>query len=275
MLIAHISDPHVAGPGKKAYNIAPTAENLARCVEHINRLEPRPQVVLITGDITYSGAAAEAENAAQILQGLRFPFYLVPGNHDRRETLWAVFGERACPSRSAGFISYVIPGYDLHLIGLDSTVPGAPGGKIDPQRADWLDEQLARCAAKPTVLFMHHPPVKCGVLETDEDGFEGVALLGKVIARHAHVQRILCGHIHLEAHAAWQGTVVSTAPSTGMQLVLDLTMTQPSAFVLEAPGYQLHYWTPEGHLVSHTVYVRDVDGPYLFEEYPEEKGEPK
>ncbi len=36
----------------------------------------------------------------------------------------------------------------------------------------------------------------------------------------------------------------------------------------EAPGYQLHYYTPEKNLVSHTIYVRDIDGPYLFEEYP-------
>ncbi len=271
MLIAHISDPHVAGPGKKAYNIAPTAENLMRCVDHINRLKPRPQVVLVTGDVTYSGKAEEAENAAQILEKLQFPFYLVPGNHDRRETLWAVFGGRACPSPSADSISYVVRGHDLHLIGLDTSVPDAPGGRIDRYRADWLDAQLAECAAKPAIIFMHHPPVKCGVLETDEDGFKDVALLAEVIAKHDHVQRLLCGHIHLEAHAAWQGTVISTAPSTGMQLVLDLTMTQPSAFVLGAPGYQLHYWTPERHLVSHTVYVRDADGPYLFEENPERK----
>ena len=271
MLIAHITDPHVAEPGKKAYNVAPTAENLARCVAHINRLDPRPQVALVTGDITYSGQVKEAENAARILQELRLPFFIVPGNHDSREALWHVFGKQACPGRSADFICYAIKRYELQLIGLDSTLPGAPGGRIDRPRADWLDAQLAACADKPAVIFLHHPPVKCGVLETDQDGFEGTALFAEVIARHKHVQRLLCGHIHLEAHAAWQGTIVSTAPSTGMQLVLDLTMSKPSAFVLEAPGYQLHYWTPERHLVSHTVYVRDVDGPYLFEEYPETK----
>ena len=267
MLIAHISDPHVAGWGKKAYNIAPTAENLARCVDHINRLNPQPELVLITGDITSGGLPEEAERAAAVLKKLRFPFYLVPGNHDNRSDLWTVFGGGACPSKTGKFINYVIEGYDIRLIGLDSTVPGAPGGKICKARADWLDARLAESEKRPTVIFLHHPPVRCGVLETDEDGFEGVNIFGDIIEKYVNIERVLCGHIHLEAHAAWRGTVVSAAPSTGMQLVLDLTMTQPSASVLEAPGYQLHYWTPEKNLVSHTIYVRKVDGPYLFENY--------
>jgi 3',5'-cyclic AMP phosphodiesterase CpdA len=51
MLIAHISDFHIAGWNKKAYGIAPTAENLALCVQLI----PKPDLVIVTGDIAYSG----------------------------------------------------------------------------------------------------------------------------------------------------------------------------------------------------------------------------
>lgn len=269
MLIAHISDPHISGWGKKAYNIAPTAENLALCVDHINQLNPPPELVLVTGDITNGGLAEEAERAAEILNRFRYPFFIVPGNHDDRSGLWSEFGGQACPSKTGDFINYVIEGYDIRLIGMDSTAPDAPGGEICRTRAAWLDARLAESEKKPTIIFMHHPPVKCGVLETDEDGFDGVALFGAVIERYVNIERVLCGHIHLEAHAAWRGTVVSTAPSTGMQLALDLTMTHPSAFVLEAPGYQLHYWTSEKNLVSHTIYVREVNGPYLFEKYTE------
>ena len=64
----------------------------------------------------------------------------------------------------------------------------------------------------------------------------------------------------------WRGTVVSTAPSMGMQLSLDLTLERESEFLLEAPAYQLHYWSPDKNLITHTVVVKSVDGPYLFEE---------
>ena len=44
---------------------------------------------------------------------------------------------------------------------------------------------------------MHHQPIKCGVLETDVDGFIGKELLGSIISKHHHVEKIICGHIHV------------------------------------------------------------------------------
>jgi len=269
MLIVHISDTHIAGWGKKAYGIAPTSENLARCVDHINQLNPKPELVLVTGDITNGGPLVETERAASLLGKLRYPFYIIPGNHDDRSDLWSVFGGHACPSMDQGFMNYVIEGYDIHLIGMDSTAPGTPGGEICNTRAMWLDERLSEANEQPTIIFLHHPPVKCGVSETDIDGFIGADRLGDVIEKYTNIERVICGHIHLQAHVRWRGTVVSTAPSTGMQRVLDFTLERPSEFVLEAPGYQLHYWSSERNLVSHTIYVREIDGPYLFEEHPE------
>lgn len=267
MLIAQISDLHIAGWGKKTYGIAPMAENLARCVEHINLLNPLPDLVLVTGDITTDGLKEEAERAAAILNKLQMPFFIIPGNHDDRSTLWSVFGGEACPSKSNDFFNYVIDAYDIRLIGLDSTIPGAPGGEICKTRAAWLDERLSEEKEKPTAIFMHHPPVKFGVLETDVDGFVGAERLGNIIEKYSNIERLICGHIHLQANVRWRGTIVSTAPSPGMKLVLDLTMKRNSEFILEEPGYQLHYWTPHKNLVSHTVYVREVNKTYLFEEY--------
>jgi len=269
MLIAQMSDTHIAGWGKKAYGIAPTAENLGLCVDHIIQINPKPELVLVTGDITNGGLQEEAERAASFLRHLQYPFFVIPGNHDDRSNLWSVFGKQACPSRVQEFMNYVIEGYDVRLIGMDSTIPGVPGGEICRTRASWLDERLSEAEKQPTVIFMHHPPVKCGVLETDVDGFIGADSFGDVVEKYSNIERIICGHIHLQAYVRWRGTVVSTAPGMGMQLVLDLTLSRPSEFVLEAPGYQLHYWSPEGNLVSHTIYVREIDGPYLFEEYPE------
>jgi len=269
MLIAQISDIHIAGWGKKAYGVAPTAENLARCIDHINLLNPQPDLLLVTGDITSKGLMEEAERAASLLDKLRCPYYIIPGNHDDRTVLWSAFGGQACPSRTGTFLSYVIGGYDVRLIAMDSTIPGAPGGEICESRATWLDECLTEAGHQPTVIFMHHPPIKCGVNETDIDGFIGADRLGRVIEKYTNIERIVCGHIHLLVHARWRGTVISTAPSMGMQLVLDLTLQRASEFVLEAPAYQLHYWTPGKNLVTHTVHVREGAGRYLFEDYPE------
>lgn len=265
VFIAQISDTHIAARGKKTYGIAPMAENLRGCVRALNKLDPRPDVVLLTGDITHSGRADEFSHAAELLSLLDMPVYVIPGNHDDRNRLWAHFGGTACPARSGGFIQYVVELDALRLIALDSTIPGQSGGEICATRAAWLEDQLARAPDKPSLIFMHHPPVKCGVIETDIDGFIGASRLGEVVEKYDHIQAIVCGHIHTPAHTRWRGTVVSTAPSMGMQLVHDFNL-QRDEFVLDSPAYQLHYWTAQKNLITHTAYLHDFDGPYLFKE---------
>ena len=266
MLIVQISDTHIAAPGKKAFGIVPTAENLAQSIEHINQLNPSPDLVLITGDLVNYGSGEETRRAFELLEKLRFPYFIVPGNHDSREALWQSFGTRAIPSRFHEFFNYVIEGYEIRLIALDSTAPGEPGGHICHQRAHWLDQQLERARDHPVIIFMHHPPLKCSVLETDEDGFRGADELGRVIEKYSNIERILCGHIHLSTHASWHGATVSTAPSMGLQLGLDLTMTRESEYYRDAPGYLLHHWTPQRNLITHNISLHDLDGPYPFEE---------
>lgn len=264
MLIAHISDTHIAGPGQKTYGIAPMAENLARCVASINALTMAPDMVLLSGDVTNDFSHDQAMRAAKILADLNCPYYLVPGNHDDRDVLWDVFGGTACPTRADGFINYVIEGGAVRIIALDSVASGQSGGQICDTRAAWLREVLARGADQPTVIFTHHPPMKCGVPESDVDGFEGAETLGAIVASHPNIERILCGHIHLLTHARWCGTIVTTAPSMGMQLDLDLTQSSPSKFLLSDPAYLLHHWTPEGRLISHTIQLTNLAGPYDF-----------
>lgn len=264
MLIAHLSDTHLAPSGKKTFGVAPMAEYLARCVEHINRLQPQPALVIHTGDVTNNGLPEEARRAADILRGLRAPLVVVPGNHDTRTALTAAFGNKICPQDAHGFIHHDIALPGLRLLGLDTTTPGKPGGAFDEARAAWLHARLQKNPTTPTVLFMHHPPVRFGVIETDIDGFAGADLLAETLAPHHQVIRILAGHIHLASLTTWQGIVVSTAPSTGMRLYLDLTLSL-SRYILDEPAYHLHYWTPDQRLVTHTVRVLAEEPLHPFE----------
>ncbi len=256
MLIAQISDLHLAEWGQKTFGIAPMAEHLERCVQHINNLPIPPDLVLVTGDITNNGLLEEAERAAHILARLHAPWYILPGNHDDRATLRAAFPPETWPTEHATFIQYTIETEPLRLIGLDTIIPGAPGGEICPDRAVWLEAQLAQEPEKPTLLFMHHPPARFNVIETDIDGFIGAERLQQIVARHPQVQRILAGHIHLASFTQWGSVAVSTAPSMGMHLYMDLTM-QRSAYILDDPGYQLHLWTADQRLITHTVRVKE------------------
>ena len=263
MLIAQISDIHIVEKGELTLGVAPMADNLKKTIAHINALDPKPDCVLVTGDITDLGTPASYQYAAQLLNQLDAPYFLIPGNHDDNQNLWAEFKGKPCPAPYDSFINYVIDEYPIRLIGMDSSIPDAHGGELCPKRLAWLDDELARDQQKPTIIFMHHPPVKCGVIESDVDGFIGAKELGNIIAKYDNIERIVSGHIHLPTHAKWLGTLVSTCPSIGIELNLDLTMNKPSGFVLTDPAFQLHQWAP-GNLVTHTVYVRGDEQQYLF-----------
>lgn len=266
MLIAQISDTHIVERGRKTFGVAPMEANLALVIDHINRFEPKPDLVLLTGDVTDHGSAGEVANAARLLGGLNCPFYIIPGNHDDRGNLWSEFAGTACPARTSEFINYVIDDFDVRLIGMDSSIENAPGGELSSDSLAWLDKNLSDQPQRPTIIFMHHPPIKCGVIESDIDGFLGADTLGEIVEKYSCIERIICGHIHLPTHSRFHGTIVSTAPSIGMRLGLDLTMTKESEFYLDAPGYQLHHWTKYKTLMTHTIRITEIDGPYAFEE---------
>ena len=258
MLIAHLSDIHLVEQGRRACGVVATGKALARLVACLNRLEPRPDVVLITGDLTHDGSAPQVDRARELLAALHIPWLVVPGNHDDRGALRAAFANDACPAVEDEFLHYTVECHAIRLIGLDSTVPGAPGGAFCDRRAAWLEARLAEAPQRPTILFLHHPPVCFGVPETDEDGFADAGRLGAIVARFPAVERILCGHIHLHSCTDWRGTPVVAAPSGGgMELTLNLGSGRPSGFYPVNPAFLLHLRAADGGLVTHRVELRE------------------
>lgn len=267
MLIAQISDTHIKPAGKLAYRVVDTAGCLARCVEHLLALAPRPDVVLATGDMVDAGRPDEYRQLRQLLAPLPMPVFLIPGNHDDREALAGAFPDHEYLPKDGRYLQYVVEGYPVRLVGLDTLVPGEPGGLMDGERLAWLDARLAEAPDRPTVLFMHHPPFATGIRPMDEQGLDGAEAMREVVGRHPQVERVLCGHIHRPIQVRWAGTVASTAPSPAHQVVLDLRPDAPDTFALEPPACQLHLWRPDAGLVSHTSYVGTFPGPYPFHEH--------
>ena len=172
MLIAQISDTHIKPEGALAYGHVDTSAFLARAVDHILHLDPQPDVVLGTGDLVDGGTREEYARLRHLLSPLPMPVYLIPGNHDDREALRQTFADYPLMPRE-GFIQYVVEGGPLRLIAVDTLIPGAPGGRVDGPRLAWLDARLAEAPAKPTMIFMHHPPFKTAIDYMDGIGLEG------------------------------------------------------------------------------------------------------
>ena len=264
MIMAQITDTHIRPEGVLAYRRVDTAPYLSRAVEHLTRLRPRPDVVLATGDLVDAGTAEEYRRLHDLLAPLPMPVYLIPGNHDNRDALAAAFADHAYLPRGGRFMQYVVEEYPVRLVALDTLVPGQVGGLLCDERLGWLAARLDEARQRPTVIFMHHPPFVTGIASMDSHGLVNAAAFADVVRRHPQVERVVCGHLHRPIQARVGGTLASTAPSTAHQVALDLEDDHPLAFVMEPPACQLHVWRPDTGLVSHTSYIGDFDGPYLF-----------
>lgn len=263
-VIAQISDMHVRAEGRLAYGRVETSGFLARTVEQIARLTPRPDLVLATGDLVDGGEPAEYARLRDLLAPLPMPVHLIPGNHDDREALVAAFPDHAYLPRDGRFLQYVVDAEPLRLIGLDTLLPGESGGLLCEERLAWLDDRLRAAPERPTVVFMHHPPFRTGIGHMDAMGLANAEGLGEVLARHGQVERVVCGHLHRSIQVRWRGTLVSTAPSTAHQVVLDLREDAPATFAMEPPAFLVHYWREDLGLITHTSHVGDFAGPYPF-----------
>lgn len=264
MNIAQITDLHIKAPGKLAYRKVDIAANLAQCVAHLNRLVPQPDLVVATGDLVDSGAPDEYEHLRQLLRPLRAPVYLLPGNHDDRQALRAAFPDCGYLREGGEFIHYVIDGYPVRLVALDTVVPGEPGGELCAARLAWLDARLGEAPDRPTAIFMHHPPFLTGITHMDVQNCRGGDMLGALVEKHRQVRWLMCGHVHRAIQVHWHGIVGSIAPSASHHVAFDLRANGPSRFVLEPPAYHLHHWRPDTGLITHTCFTGAFDGPYPF-----------
>jgi 3',5'-cyclic AMP phosphodiesterase CpdA len=250
MLIAQLTDTHISTPESMVETRYQTSHYLARAIRHLNRLRPRPELVLVTGDLTETGRPEEYACLGTLLAELEPPVYLIPGNHDQREALRAAFGpHRYLPT--SGFLHYTIEHLPVRLLGLDTVVPGQVGGALCPERLDWLSRRLAEDQARPTVIFMHHPPFASGIAPMDKDGFGNAQALADLLKRFGHIERVVCGHVHRAISVRWAGTVGSIAPATAHQVGLDLSQSEtPVEFRMEPPACQLLYWH-DGAVIGH------------------------
>ncbi len=275
MLICQITDLHVRPFGMACNRVSETNMMTERALRAIAALQPAPDIVLITGDLTECGREDEYDLVAGMLgRILKMPVYAIPGNHDRRGAFRATLGHLPGVTRDPHFVQYVIEDHPVRLVMLDSVVPGAGHGLLCEDRLGFLDTALAEQPDRPTIVALHHPPFVCGIGHMDGINLRNADAFAAVIARHRQVERILCGHHHRPVVARVAHAIATIAPSVSHQVEMTLDPADPGALVLEPPAFQLHLWTPGAGIASHTLFVEKFPGPFPFITEPDYPGKP-
>jgi len=263
MLICQLTDLHVRPVGQPANRVAETNMFVQRAFRAVAAFTPRPDVVLLTGDLTECGLDAEYANLAQLIRRfLPGPVYVIPGNHDRRENLRAALAHLPGVTADPHYVQYAVEDHPVRLVMLDTVVPGSGHGELRNEQLEWLDRTLAAVPHKPTLIGMHHPPFACGIAHMDRIRLHNAGEFAAVVARHKQVEQIVCGHHHRPITARLGHAIASISPSVAHQVEMSL----------DPPAFQLHRWTAEDGIVSHTVYVERFPGPYPFIADPDYPG---
>lgn len=269
-IIAQLSDFHARPPGILAYGGLDTNAMMRRAVATVAALDPAPDCVVVTGDLADCGLAEEYREVEAALARLPMPVYVLPGNHDRRDVMLTVMGERhGYRARGDGFWHFAVDVGPLRLIGLDTVVPGEHGGEICPAREAWLAARLAEGEGRPTLVMLHHPPFLTGVATMDPMMCRSAPSLEALLRRHPEILRIAAGHYHRPIVTSWAGTIGFVAPGVAHQVALDLRRGEPNRLIHEPPGYALHVYDRAAGLVSHVVPIGDF-GPVMDFELPPE-----
>jgi 3',5'-cyclic-AMP phosphodiesterase len=266
VLIAQISDLHIKPKGSLAYGRVDTATALERCVAALNEFLPKPDFVVISGDLADTPTAEEYEHLERLLAPLEVPFAGIPGNHDSRELMRAAFPLFPYASASGPLDQRIEIG-GLDLLMLDSSVHGKPHGELQAASLQWLDATLASAPERPALLFLHHPPFETGIWHMDRQNLRNAAELDDIVRRHPRLQHIACGHVHRATLTMFAGVAATICPAPNHAVDLDLAELRQPSFKVEPPAFRLHAWFPGegfGHLVTHQVPIGNFDGPHPF-----------
>ncbi len=148
-----LSDTHVGfqGPpdplGSRAFE---------RAVEMVNRIRPRPELAIFTGDLTHD--ADDRDEHARRMRRFReiagrlhvALLKFIPGENDAALDGGTLFREHF------GETSYSFDHRGVHFVALDNVSRGRP--EVGPERLAWLKADLARFdRASPIVIFAHRP----------------------------------------------------------------------------------------------------------------------
>jgi 3',5'-cyclic AMP phosphodiesterase CpdA len=165
--ILHVSDTHLLGDGSRHYGVVDTTAALRSVLERASVI-PDVDVVVLSGDLSDDGTPASYRTLLELVEpwAAERGAVVVPamGNHDLADGFEEVLGERERTVLVRGF----------RIVTVDTSVPGAGYGRLDPAQLDRLSLALAGGEDpdreergerpgwgpyRPSIVVMHHPPV--------------------------------------------------------------------------------------------------------------------
>ncbi|MBR6988304.1 MAG: PQQ-binding-like beta-propeller repeat protein [Bacteroidaceae bacterium] len=167
-------------------------EDLLRSIAQINATDGL-DFVLITGDISDEGDRYTMEKAKGCFDLLRYPYYMVLGNH---ETKWSDSGCTAF-EEIFGYERFELEHKGVYFLGFNTgPLMRMAYGHVVPQDITWMKEKLTEHRDKPAIIVTHYP-----LLEGDVDNWYDVT----DALRKFDVRLCIGGHYHVWRNLSYDG----------------------------------------------------------------------
>ena len=226
-----ISDTHLFSDKNAKINGHSSYSNLENVFNSINSLTKKPELLIITGDLSQDCTFESYSYLHSFLDKLGIKFYLLPGNHDDLNIINKVFGFNW--SRENVDYSVDFNGWFFYLI--DTSIYPEAHGELTPRQLVKFEDAINKNKSKPTLIFMHHHPLKVnswldGMILLDSENFNSI------VKKNPQVKGVLFGHIHQVFESNIDKTFYGSVPSTSYQI-----LPQTKRFVLDVlpPGYRI------------------------------------
>ncbi len=180
MLIVQISDLHVGS------QFLP--EKFDVLADEINGL--KPDVVVVTGDLTNEGLMREYERCRKLLDRLDTGRLItISGNHDYRNTGYLLF-KKFFPFEAVNELDD-----DTVLVTVGTARPDRNEGEVGHRQNLWLERTMQEYADRIKIVAMHHHLI--AIPDTGSDQLT-VVDAGDVLRTvlNTGVDVVLCGHKH-------------------------------------------------------------------------------
>lgn len=250
--LVQITDTHIVPPGELLHGQVDTAAHMRKSVEEIKRFRPRPDLVVVTGDLVETPDEASYLHFKSLLDGLSVPVAVLPGNHDDPVLMASVFADRDWFPAGEPAYQFALEVGEFRLLALNSLSRGSELPDFSGAELDWLVEELPK-SPLPTMLAIHHPPMKTGIEFIDMGGTGWFQGLRSVLEGRHNVQLVICGHCHSEMLGHISGVPVYMAGSVAHQLLAARNIDI-------APSSQAYAVPP----VLHSM----IDGQFVSGSYP-------
>ena len=209
MLIAQITDTHLFAEVEPSVFGLTTYKSLLTVVEKLRTLQPQPDILLLTGDLSQDESCQSYDRLTSFIAPLNIPAYWLPGNHDNLQVM-----EQVLQSPINAAKSFHAGGWNFLL--LSSLIPGCVHGEISQQSLDWVELQLEQ-NPNPTLVALHHPPCLINSDWMDNINLRKYKEFWALIDRYPQVKLVIFGHIHQEFATQRQGVSYLGSPSTCVQ----------------------------------------------------------